>query len=703
MKKSLILLVTALSLFAADIATIGFDQSWILEAGATINSDKDTLTIVGDPSSSVIATLTTNVTTSETLYLVADVHFSSDVQGKPDVYYSPRFKLYNGADDTKISILNFTDPLLDKWYTTGLMVTRFQNFGASSLKIEFLMQQTTGTMTITNPRLVDTPPEAIYKFPYPVPADKSCKIAIVSGELRPFPSHLLSVNSHFVWATGGWEDPALRTSLKDRMPLGNLRFPGGTVGNFYDWSTDGFYGDSYTFESPSRQNGYEDGFKFGFEDYASLCLESGATSTLMFNVINDSPDKAASRLQNRIDAGLTVDVIELGNENFFSEQAMGNIAETDHIASVDAYIYHTKAMTTALKAVDPDIKVAVNIDRHSWGGEWNSAVASETYYDGTIVHPYVKVNGFLFNEASAKEILASYREIQDNLTNYEAGFGTTPLYCTEWSVLSDGIPINFLQVLGVGDLMFGLIEGNDRGIVKQLGIHMLYQNDKYVESTLYFREDGTITRTQLGVFYEKVTSLFTGSSIYTALGKSGDIDTGIPGVLARAIVKGDSTKIIVINKLPESSPLEITIDGESFAGDYTMESFAEPLLSDLKGYPLDSNPWTASTGTGTPSIPAYSVTIVSFLTDTPDETAVNKSISLVNKAIRVSQSSGKIQLSNTQNYQSVSIYSLLGRELYSQSIVGMDKVQIQSANLSMGSYIIKLRGKTNFTKKILIR
>ena len=701
MKKILFaILVVNLSLFAADLADVSFSPNWSLDNGATISGD--TLTIVSNGSSIIRATLTASVdATTETLYLVGDMHFSSDLVVGDKSYTAPRFKLSNASDNSKINYLSMTNPLLDKWYTNGMMVKRFSNFNASSVKIEVMLQQTSGTMTVTNLRLVDTPPTAIYNFPYPIPADKSCRINLKSTEKREFPSNLLSVNSHFVWADGGWADNGIRDAINNRMPLGNLRFPGGTVGNYYDWQTDGFYNDAYTFASSSRKKAYEDGFRFGFTDYTSLCKESGATSTLMFNVIEDSPTKAAQRLQNRLDAGLSIDVIEMGNENFFSDQASGNVADVDYTASVSAYISHTKAMTTALKAVDPTIKVAVNINRHSWDGEWDTQLANENYYDATVVHPYVNINGFLFGEASAKEYLASYREIQDNLTNYQAVFGTTPMHATEWSVLSDGIPINFLQVLGVGDLLFGLIEGNDRGIVQQLGIHMLYHSDKYSESTLYFKENGVLTRTQLGVFYEKVVSLLMGSSIYSALGKSGEITAGVPGVLARAIVKNDTTKIIVINKLPESSPLNITIDGKAYSDNYSLEAFAEPLVSDLKGYAFDENPWKMSSGTGTPLIPAYSVSV---LTLSPDPTAVNGSLVSLAKSVSISQKANQIQLSNTQNFRTVSLYSLNGRKLFSQNIVGNSgQVQVNSANLSMGSYIVQLSGNINFVQKILIK
>ena len=102
MKQILTILAFATILFAAEVADISLSNpSWVLDAGITLNGTNDTLTIVGDPSRSVKATLLVPTLNSipQELYLVADVHFSNDLVVGGDVWLTPRIKLYNGAND----------------------------------------------------------------------------------------------------------------------------------------------------------------------------------------------------------------------------------------------------------------------------------------------------------------------------------------------------------------------------------------------------------------------------------------------------------------------------------------------------------------------------------------------------------------------------------------------------------------------------
>lgn len=214
-KPTATVLLMLSAIFSAELTNVGLDQGWVLDSDVTLNETKDTLAIVGTVGATRRAVLTVPVDpTTRTLYFVADVYLSSNTLVGDQVYKAPRFKLFNSVTDEPVEFYNMSDPLLGKWYTTGVKVDNFHKKGVSSLRIELLMQQCEGTMSLSNPRLTDTPPEVTYTFPYPVPADKSCKIKIVTSEKRVLPSNLFSVNSHFQWSSCSWGDDGIRKILK---------------------------------------------------------------------------------------------------------------------------------------------------------------------------------------------------------------------------------------------------------------------------------------------------------------------------------------------------------------------------------------------------------------------------------------------------------------------------------------------------------
>ena len=72
-------------------------------------------------------------------------------------------------------------------------------------------------------------------------------------------------------------------------------------------------------------------------------------------------------------------------------------------------------------------------------------------------------------------------------------------------------------------------------------------------------------------------------------------------------------------------------------------------------------------------------------------------------AVKIEQRASILQFTNTENFKTVSIFSLNGRELFSQNISGVSTVHLSCAHLSAGSYIVQISGATNFVQKIFIK
>lgn len=592
--------------FAQSVADISFNtNSWSTPSGSSISGNQ--LTITGNTGSYIQVQLTvTNINPIPTdLYFIADVSLNN-IQDGSQSYQCPKFKIYSGSG-SKLQVLNISTYPAGT-FTTGIKIANFNKLGLSSVILEFAIQNATGTMTVTNPQLLSSPPTNSYSFPYTVPADPSCSIDIITTQKHAFENDLLSTNSHFVWASYSWGDPEVINVIDNHFPMSNMRFPGGTVGNFYDWTTDGFYNDSWTFSSPSRQAAYNNGFQFGFPGYKDLCVANKASSTLMFNVIEDNVTKSKNRLQDRINQGLNVKWIEMGNENYYNGQNYGNVSSQAN------YVSFTTSLSSGLKSVDPNVKVAVNIENDNYSsGSWNDTLSQLNYYDAAVMHPYVNTGAFMLNAFSAQEMLSAFKTTQQRIANYSAHFNK-PLLFTEWNILSSGTPVNFIQTLGLADMFLAIEKGNQDSIVKQAGIHMLYLSDNYSEATLVYYNNGSMVKTANGVMYEKLFEIFQNKNVFDAVSSSAELETALPAVNAKAVEDGDSIRVYVVNKLPVGSPLNIQVDNSSYSGDYTLETFSiDPNTELTTPFNINDNPWVHTTGSGSITIPAYTLAIASFM------------------------------------------------------------------------------------------
>lgn len=682
----------ALVTYGTEVEDISFGAGWTLGTGCSLSGD--TLVLTGDGSvvkASKSIWHMPGAADIEDLYLVADIYLQDVVTGV-NIWERPRVMIWNASSSSVLAANNMDGIISDKWFFTGTKVAGFNKKSVSAITLEFRMQQCHGTMKVVNPRLLDASPEVEYSFPFNLPADKTCSINLESSEIRLFPPHLLSSNTHFLWTSGGWDDPEVRDIIKNRFTLGNLRFPGGTIGNFYDWKSDGFHGDAISQLNTTVWNNYQAGYRFHYDEFASLCVETGATGTLMFNVMQDDVATATDRLKDRIASGIEIGWIEMGNENFYSGQNYGNVE------NIDEYISHTSALASSLKSVKSDVMVAVNIDHSDYTEDsWNGRLAKETYYDAVVTHPYVSVKTGLPCSYAFATMLSTYKTTRHRVEEFKTNFPGKPLLCTEYGVLPD-VPKNFMTTLTSADLFFGLLEGNDEGVVQQMGRHMMYHSDNNMTATAYYRDgSGTMNRTSMGVAEEMLIHFFKGREIYSAVGKSAEITEGVPGIMARAVKKDGTTKILVVNKLPEDGTLDVTLDGSALNKPYTIEYFSIPIMDDTLGYPLTEDPLQRTSGTGNPTIPAYSISVITY-SDSPVDLAPEMKSAGMN-TFKIKQSLAGIHFSADKQVE-VKILNIAGRvveeKVLKQGLIGQD--------LPKGIYFLKCEmGKAFHRSKILIR
>lgn len=646
---------------SAQLADISFsNNNWSTSTDVSISND--VLTIKGSPNAYRNTSLAVTIPASKyDIYFVAEVYFENITIGSQP-YYSPKFKMYEGENKSVVlETFNITKQIEGKWIKTGMKIKN--NKSLSSITLEFGLQKATGTMKIRNPQLLNTQPSGKYEFPFDIPSDSSCSINIITEQSHPFQNDLLSSNSHFSWSSYDWSDQEIIDLIAETFPMSNMRFPGGTVGNYYNWATDTYHPDELSFASTSRKNAYNNGFVFNYNGYKNNCVTNSASSTLMFNVIQDDIEAAKSRLQSRLDDGLDIKWIEMGNENYFSNQAFGNVS------TLSKYISHTQTMTAGLKQIAPDIKVAVNISHDDYAqGGWNDLLSKESYYDACVMHPYVQTNTFMLNALSAYTMFSAYKTTAHRINEFTEHFGhNKSLILTEWSILSDGTPENFVQTLSIADMFCAIEKGNADGVIQQAGIHMLYHSDKYYESTLSYHNGSEMVLTANGVLYATLFDIFKDKNVYDAISTSAELETGLPAVNAKAVKDDDWIRVFVVNKLPVASPLNVAINGKNYSGEYYIKSFHEDPSQVLDTpYPTDFQ-WTESQGSGQPQVPAYSIAVVSINTkdlDKSDVTSSDENLKLGRLEVYATSSEIVLSIGNQVGKPvSLQVYTLDGKEV----------------------------------------
>jgi alpha-N-arabinofuranosidase len=148
-----------------------------------------------------------------------------------------------------------------------------------------------------------------------------------------------------------------------------VRYPGGTVSDFFHWG-------EAVGELSSRKpqiNPYEseeDNLQtelplYGPDEFAGLCRYLDAEMLVTVNVGTGTAEEAAAWLQYYIDKGIDVRYWEIGNEVYY-DSAGGEYAFSEVYMEPLEYAVLFDDYAAALRAVDPDIKIGIlGVDKYS--------------------------------------------------------------------------------------------------------------------------------------------------------------------------------------------------------------------------------------------------------------------------------------------------------------------------------------------------
>ena len=187
------------------------------------------------------------------------------------------------------------------------------------------------------------------------------RLEIDTRDTQPLRQALYGFNTNMITGDYGYLDPDFVELTRVLAPK-TLRFPGGTVGNFYHWEVGGFFENEMAstlnlklnqrnrgnyVKLQRRRNG-----KILFDDFMQLCDTLKITPVIVVNLWTGSPEESAAWVRYAEDKGYGVKHWELGNEYYLPHYL-------NKYPTAGAYIKEAKKHAAAMKVVNPNIKVSV--------------------------------------------------------------------------------------------------------------------------------------------------------------------------------------------------------------------------------------------------------------------------------------------------------------------------------------------------------
>ena len=437
-------------------------------------------------------------------------------------------------------------------------------------------------------------------------------------------------------------DDLTYTSALASLNPGTVRFPGGTLSNYWDWEKGDFVCDKggqylllYHGPQPCNlPNGYQglNPKNHKLEHFKTELGRTGADAIFVLNLLTkrmgqtESNLASALRMLRRARAlGIPVKYVELGNEFYLSKGARD--ASNDNVSAfptAQTYITEAKKYVAAIRAAFPEAEIAVVGSDYRPGDErrntWNGAVTKAMYgvADAITMHLYIGVG-----TADATSMVSAPQHRMDNLKKQELSDipGDMPVWITEYNMFENKVAshgswahglLNAAQTLtylqdsrtelstfhaGIGDAVFGA---------------MFLGNTGFTYDNIFPERDHPPQTRPFGLSASGQTLQLIGRAVKDmrsarplSFGTSAPKLRGTYPALVGWSFSGMGKRAVLLNLSPNAT--SVTLTNVMTRGSYMQRSAKPELL--VTGHPGEV---TEKTGAVTPSLnlPAYSVTLL---------------------------------------------------------------------------------------------
>ena len=173
-------------------------------------------------------------------------------------------------------------------------------------------------------------------------------IRVSRGQAHPLGAHFLGVNAPLTQRGLTWAKAPLREALA-RLHVSHIRYPGGTIANYWDWRT-GWFND----DAPEVFKRRPKVAPYTLEDLYAAYRTTDAVPVFVLNVLTDTLPSQLEMLAAARQIGLPVKYVELGNEFYLDDP--GYIAK---YPTPEDYLAKMKTWVEGVRKVFPEARVAV--------------------------------------------------------------------------------------------------------------------------------------------------------------------------------------------------------------------------------------------------------------------------------------------------------------------------------------------------------
>jgi hypothetical protein len=262
--------------------------------------------------------------------------------------------------------------------------------------------------------------------------------------------------SSMYWQTDAASDKFI--SLVDSLDLNVLRWPGGTLAQFYHWNKAG-YGlnlneikaihPAYA-NSLKNQNAYVDEKTFTrryVDDFVMLAQKTQSKVLVCANMVTASDEENLALLDFFQSRNLNICGVELGNELYLPR--MRGVFNND----VQNYITRAKTLAEKIRARYPNIPLAVCAapirdiadenppegSEAAYFNDWNQQLSKNNFYDAVVLHYYFPIPcsgsiSTIFNCAFDEILNINTKIFPATIDIYRNIFGNKPYWITEWNI-----------------------------------------------------------------------------------------------------------------------------------------------------------------------------------------------------------------------------------------------------------------------------